>query len=135
MRAADRWYSAGCTGWLGSCRGDPTSTTPFAAPRHAAVRSRCRLGHSLSPRRRCCSRQRSSVPLPRSSPDGVARSTSRLVVSDVRTEKIVVVMPALNAARTLEWTVSLIPRDFVDEIIVVDDGSTDSTVEVAQKLG
>jgi glycosyltransferase involved in cell wall biosynthesis len=56
-------------------------------------------------------------------------------VSEARSEKIVVVMPALNAARTLEWTVSLIPRDAVDEIIVVDDASTDGTVEIAHELG
>jgi glycosyltransferase involved in cell wall biosynthesis len=56
-------------------------------------------------------------------------------VSEVRSEKIVVVMPALNAARTLRSTVSLIPREFVDEIIVVDDASSDSTVEIAHELG
>ena len=56
-------------------------------------------------------------------------------MSEARSEKIVVVMPALNAARTLTRTVSLIPRDFVDEIIVVDDASSDGTVEIAQELG
>jgi glycosyltransferase involved in cell wall biosynthesis len=56
-------------------------------------------------------------------------------VSEASSEKIVVVMPALNAARTLRWTVSLIPRHVVDEIIVVDDASTDGTVEVAHELG
>jgi glycosyltransferase involved in cell wall biosynthesis len=48
--------------------------------------------------------------------------------------KIVVVMPARNAARTLEQTVSAIPTDVVDEIILVDDGSTDGTLEVARRL-
>ena len=56
-------------------------------------------------------------------------------MSEARNEKIVVVMPALNAARTLRSTVSLIPRDVVDEIIVVDDASTDGTIEVAHELG
>jgi glycosyltransferase involved in cell wall biosynthesis len=48
--------------------------------------------------------------------------------------KVVVVMPARNAAKTLEQTVSAIPPDVVDEIILVDDGSTDGTIEVARKL-
>jgi len=49
--------------------------------------------------------------------------------------KTVVVLPAYNAALTLEKTVADIPRDVVDEIILVDDGSTDLTVPVAQQLG
>jgi glycosyltransferase involved in cell wall biosynthesis len=48
--------------------------------------------------------------------------------------KVVVVMPAWNAARTLERTVSAIPRDWVDEIILVDDKSTDDTVRLARTL-
>ncbi len=48
--------------------------------------------------------------------------------------KVVVVMPAYNAARTLEATVSGIPDGWVDEIILVDDKSTDDTVELARKL-
>ena len=48
--------------------------------------------------------------------------------------KIVVVMPARNAARTLRATVSAIPFDWVDEIILVDDKSTDNTVELARDL-
>ena len=43
-------------------------------------------------------------------------------------------MPARNAAKTLEATVSGIPRGWVDEIILVDDSSTDDTVELARKL-
>jgi glycosyltransferase involved in cell wall biosynthesis len=48
--------------------------------------------------------------------------------------KVIVVMPARNAARTLERTVSAIPRDWVDEIILVDDKSTDDTVALARTL-
>jgi glycosyltransferase involved in cell wall biosynthesis len=55
-------------------------------------------------------------------------------VRDRQDVKIVVVMPARNAARTLERTVSGIPAEWVDEIILVDDKSTDNTVEVARDL-
>jgi len=50
-------------------------------------------------------------------------------------KKIVVVMPAYNAARTLEQTYGDLPFEFVDEVILVDDGSQDSTVELSMKLG
>ena len=50
-------------------------------------------------------------------------------------KKIVVVMPAYNAERTLRQTVSEVPRDYVDEIILVDDGSRDQTAELARSLG
>lgn len=49
--------------------------------------------------------------------------------------KVIVVMPAYNAAKTLEQTYSEIPLDIVDEVLVVDDGSQDETVGVARKLG
>ena len=50
-------------------------------------------------------------------------------------QKIVVVMPAYNAAGTLARTVAEIDRSVVDEIIVVDDCSTDTTVQIARGLG
>ncbi|HRD68352.1 MAG TPA: glycosyltransferase family 2 protein [Candidatus Competibacter sp.] len=50
-------------------------------------------------------------------------------------KKIIVVMPAYNAARTLEKTYTEIPRDIVDEIILVDDNSQDNTADVAHNLG
>jgi len=49
--------------------------------------------------------------------------------------KIAVVMPAYNAEATLRRTVDELPRDLVDDVIVVDDGSRDRTVEVARELG
>jgi glycosyltransferase involved in cell wall biosynthesis len=49
--------------------------------------------------------------------------------------KIAVVMPAYNAAATLERTLREINRQTVDEIILVDDASQDDTVAVAKKLG
>lgn len=48
--------------------------------------------------------------------------------------KVVVVMPARQAAATLESTFSEIPRDVVDEVILVDDSSTDATVDLARSL-
>ena len=50
-------------------------------------------------------------------------------------KKIVVVMPAYNAAQTLEKTYREVPTDIVDEVILVDDCSSDETVEVARTLG
>ncbi len=52
-----------------------------------------------------------------------------------RDKKVIVVMPAYNAERTLERTLADIPRDWVDEIILVDDASRDGTVALARKLG
>jgi glycosyltransferase involved in cell wall biosynthesis len=48
--------------------------------------------------------------------------------------KVVVVMPALNPARTLERTFHAIPLDTVDEVILVDDNSSDATLDVARSL-
>lgn len=52
-----------------------------------------------------------------------------------RSKKIVVVMPAYNAEKTLEKTLNDIPRDFIDDIILTDDASKDNTVEIAKRLG
>ncbi len=49
-------------------------------------------------------------------------------------KKVVVVLPAYQAAKTLERTVAEIPRDVVDDILLVDDASGDSTVEIARRL-
>ena len=49
--------------------------------------------------------------------------------------KTIVVMPAYNAARTLERTYNDVPKDSVDEIILVDDVSKDNTVKISKKLG
>jgi glycosyltransferase involved in cell wall biosynthesis len=50
-------------------------------------------------------------------------------------KKIVVVMPAYNAAKTLSRTYSEIPLDIVDEVVVTDDASHDETVTIARGLG
>ena len=51
------------------------------------------------------------------------------------TVRTVVVMPAYNAARTLERTVADLPPDGVEQVILVDDDSSDDTVEIATRLG
>jgi glycosyltransferase involved in cell wall biosynthesis len=55
--------------------------------------------------------------------------------SEVGTDRVVVVMPAYNAALTLERTYADIPHDLVDRIILVDDVSHDETVAIARQLG
>jgi glycosyltransferase involved in cell wall biosynthesis len=50
-------------------------------------------------------------------------------------QRVVVVMPAYNAALTLEKTVHEIPMDLVDDVVVTDDASSDDTVDVAKRLG
>lgn len=50
-------------------------------------------------------------------------------------KKIIIVLPAYNAEKTLEKTLKDIPSGFADEIILVDDGSTDGTVQIAKGLG
>ena len=50
-------------------------------------------------------------------------------------KKVIVVMPAYNAEKTLQLTINDIPDQSVDEIILVDDGSSDKTVAIAESLG
>ena len=53
----------------------------------------------------------------------------------LREKKVVAVLPAYNAEKTLEATFDDIPKDWVDEILLVDDCSRDNTVELSKKLG
>ncbi len=53
----------------------------------------------------------------------------------IRNKKVIVVMPAYNAAKTLVPTYNEIPFDIVDKVLLVDDASTDETAQVAKKLG
>ncbi len=53
----------------------------------------------------------------------------------IRQKKVVLVLPAYNAAETLRMTYREIPSALVDEVILVDDGSEDQTVEIARELG
>src|SRR5205823_8993369 len=52
-----------------------------------------------------------------------------------RTHKIIAVMPAYNAESTLAATLADVPPGSVDEVILVDDGSKDRTVQVAREMG
>src|SRR5262249_62181475 len=52
-----------------------------------------------------------------------------------RKPKVVVVMPAYNAAKTLHMTYADLPHDVVDLVILVDDGSRDETARIARELG
>lgn len=53
----------------------------------------------------------------------------------IENRRVIVVMPAYNAEKTLKKTVAEIDRNFVDEIVLVDDCSSDRTLEVASELG
>lgn len=53
----------------------------------------------------------------------------------IENKKIAVVMPAYNAEKTLRMTVEALPKDVVDDIILVDDCSRDATVKIAEELG
>jgi len=53
----------------------------------------------------------------------------------MKKQRVIAVMPAFNAAKTLRKTVLDIPKGIVDEIILVDDGSSDDTIKEAKKLG
>lgn len=50
-------------------------------------------------------------------------------------KKIIVVLPAYNASKTLIKTYNEIPFDIVDEVILVDDNSDDNTIKIAQNIG
>ena len=56
-------------------------------------------------------------------------------MNEIVKPKVVVIMPAYNAARTLKMTYMELPHEVVDLVLLVDDGSTDQTTEVARELG
>ena len=53
----------------------------------------------------------------------------------INQKKIIVVLPAYNAGKTLSDTYNEIPFEIVDEVILVDDNSNDNTKEIAKQLG
>src|SRR5262249_52491106 len=73
-------------------------------------------------------------------PPAGARPRGRAVTDTAPTRsaqayKVVVVMPAYNAGRTLRMTYADLPKDAVNLVILVDDGSSDQTIEIARELG
>ena len=73
------------------------------------------------------SAETSDLPVAGAEPEGPATGGRRR-------GKVIVVMPAMNAAATLARTVDNIPREWVDEVILVDDHSTDETLPLARRL-
>jgi glycosyltransferase involved in cell wall biosynthesis len=58
------------------------------------------------------------------------------MITDIRRSKLIaVVIPALNEERSLPCVLADLPREWVDEVLVVDNGSTDRTAEVAERAG
>lgn len=53
----------------------------------------------------------------------------------IKGKRVIVVLPAYNAERTLEMTISEIPLEIVDDLLLVDDASSDATLSVAKRLG
>jgi glycosyltransferase involved in cell wall biosynthesis len=71
----------------------------------------------------------------RAPPGPAGPAGARPGVAMIGPRKVVVVLPAYHAGKTLEMTVAEIPRDVVDEVLLVDDASGDETVDVARRLG
>lgn len=67
--------------------------------------------------------------------DVMAMPATEPTIKPQRQSRVMAVMPAYNAARTLERTIADIPPGSVDEILLVDDCSRDDTVQVAERLG
>jgi len=72
---------------------------------------------------------RYALPVPATEP------STPIAAADEPRPRVIVVMPAYNAAKTLERTYADVPQDLVDQIILVDDVSHDETVEIARQLG
>ncbi len=53
----------------------------------------------------------------------------------MKKKKVVIVMPAYNAANTLVKTFNDIPKKYKKDVMLVDDGSWDKTMKIARKLG
>ncbi len=62
-------------------------------------------------------------------------TNSNILWNPKKKPKIIVVMPAYNAEKTVKATYNDLPKDLIEEVILVDDASKDKTIEKAQKLG
>src|SRR5262245_34461142 len=58
-----------------------------------------------------------------------------MLQSVIQNQKVVVVLPAYRAEKTLRQTIEAVPAGYVDEFLLVDDASPDRTIEVATRLG
>lgn len=63
------------------------------------------------------------------------RVASTLLFIEIMKEKVIIVLPAYNCSQTLRRTYDEIPKDLVDNVILVDDASSDATVKEAERLG
>jgi glycosyltransferase involved in cell wall biosynthesis len=72
---------------------------------------------------------------PTADPFPVDRVLNPTSPNPARKHKIIAVLPAYNAERTLAATIADIPPGSVDEVLLVDDGSKDRTVEIAREMG
>src|SRR5262249_39973249 len=110
---------------------------------HATRSARCGQEHDLAlrllvPQTRCaraCGKDQvmSTASEPLSASARIPAAAGAVADAAAR-PRGVVVMPAYNAARTLRMTYTELPHDSVDKVILVDDGSTDETVEIAREL-
>jgi len=65
----------------------------------------------------------------------ISQKIQKISLRGLAKKKVIVVLPAYNAEKTLEATISDLPEDGIDEIILVDDASQDNTVDIARKMG
>ena len=114
---AARRCSAGCTASWALYRAGPTCMTPSAGLKRVASRLRPAGALWRWPRARRCSPSPRWPPRSRWLRAGAARCTWRRSVTSRPPGKVIVVMPAMNAARTLEQTVEAIPSEWVDEVV------------------
>ena len=132
-------------GWLdglvGSLPGDPDLYQALRRPAGRKQPHRPRPGELLAIAAGVAAAAGRAAVAPRSrwrcgaaAPSTLRRGVAERETAGTRRPKVIVVMPARQAAATLRETVAEIPLEHVDEIILVDDSSTDETVELAREL-